>query len=59
MLNYLRITKLRVGVILDFKHRKLEWQRIACNIRVHSCVFVVNILKASSAGLPEVPAYKM
>ena len=27
-LNYLRITKLRVGVILNFKHRKLEWQRI-------------------------------
>ena len=29
MLNYLRITKMRVGVILNFKHRKLEWQRIA------------------------------
>jgi GxxExxY protein len=29
MLNYLRIRKLRVGVILNFKHRKLEWQRIA------------------------------
>ena len=29
MLNYLRITSLRVGVILNFKHRKLEWQRIA------------------------------
>ena len=29
MLNYLRITKLRVGVILNFKHRKLKWQRIA------------------------------
>jgi GxxExxY protein len=29
MLNYLRITTLRVGVILNFKHRKLEWQRIA------------------------------
>jgi len=28
MLNYLRITKLRVGVILNFKHRKLEWGRI-------------------------------
>ena len=28
MLNYLRITKLRVGVILNFKHAKLEWQRI-------------------------------
>jgi GxxExxY protein len=28
MLNYLRITILRVGVILNFKHRKLEWERI-------------------------------
>src|SRR5882724_9895778 len=29
MLNYLRITKPHVGVILSFKHRKLEWQPIA------------------------------
>jgi GxxExxY protein len=29
MLNYLRITGLRVGVILNFKHSKLKWQRIA------------------------------
>jgi len=29
MLNYLRITSLRVGIILNFKHSKLEWQRIA------------------------------
>ena len=28
MLNYLRITGVRVGVILNFKHRKLEWERI-------------------------------
>ena len=28
MLNYLRITKLRVGVILNFKNPKLEWERI-------------------------------
>jgi GxxExxY protein len=28
MLNYLRITKLRVGLILNFKHRKLEWERL-------------------------------
>ena len=28
MLNYLRISKLRVGVILNFKHAKLEWERI-------------------------------
>jgi GxxExxY protein len=29
MLNYLRITGLRVGVIRNFEHRKLEWERIA------------------------------
>ncbi len=28
MLNYLRITKLRVGVILNFRHAKLEWERL-------------------------------
>jgi GxxExxY protein len=28
MLNYLRITNLRVRVILSFKRRKLEWERI-------------------------------
>ena len=28
MLNYLRITKCRVGVILNFKNPKLEWERI-------------------------------
>lgn len=28
MINYLRITKLRVGVILNFKSAKLEWERI-------------------------------
>jgi GxxExxY protein len=28
MLNYLRITTLRVGVILNFKRAKLEWDRI-------------------------------
>jgi len=28
MLNYLRITNLRVGVILNFKRTKLEWERI-------------------------------
>ncbi len=27
-LNYLRITKLRVEVILNFKNPKLEWERI-------------------------------
>lgn len=28
MLNYLKIAKLRVGVLLNFKHPKLEWERI-------------------------------
>ena len=28
MLDYLRITKQRVGVILNFKNAKLEWERI-------------------------------
>ena len=28
MMNYLRITGLRVGVILNFKHAKLEWRRV-------------------------------
>ena len=26
--NYLKITKLRVGVILNFKYPKPEWERI-------------------------------
>ena len=28
MLNYLRITKLRIGLILNFRRPKLEWERI-------------------------------
>ncbi len=28
MLNYLRITSLRVGLIINFKRAKLEWERI-------------------------------
>jgi GxxExxY protein len=28
MINYLRIAKLRVGLILNFKHPRLEWERI-------------------------------
>jgi hypothetical protein len=28
MLNYLRITSLPVGVMLNFKHARLEWERI-------------------------------
>ena len=30
MINYLKITGLKVGVILNFKHPKLEWKRIVC-----------------------------
>jgi GxxExxY protein len=28
MMNYLRITKLRVGLILNFQHARLEWERV-------------------------------
>jgi GxxExxY protein len=28
MLNYLQIANLRVGIILNFKRAKLEWERI-------------------------------
>jgi GxxExxY protein len=28
MINYLRITALPVGVILNFKHARLEWERL-------------------------------
>jgi hypothetical protein len=28
MLNYLRITALFVGIILNFKHARLEWERL-------------------------------
>lgn len=28
MINYLKITRLKVGVILNFKRAKLEWERI-------------------------------
>lgn len=28
MLNYLRITGIQVGVIINYKHRKLEWERL-------------------------------
>lgn len=28
MLNYLRITKMRVGLILNFKYPTLQWERI-------------------------------
>ena len=29
MLNYLKITGLKVGLIINFKHAKLEWLRVA------------------------------
>ena len=28
MINYLKITGLKVGLILNFKHAKLEWKRV-------------------------------
>ena len=28
MLNYLRISKLQVGLIVNFKHARLEWERV-------------------------------
>lgn len=28
MINYLKITKLKLGYILNFKHKKLEWKRV-------------------------------
>ena len=32
MLNYLRITNLPVGIILNFKHTRLEWERLVLSI---------------------------
>jgi GxxExxY protein len=29
MLNYLRITKLKLGLIINFKHAKLEYRRVS------------------------------
>ncbi len=28
MLNYLKVTNVKVGLIINFKHAKLEWERI-------------------------------
>ncbi|MEM1082727.1 MAG: GxxExxY protein [Verrucomicrobiota bacterium] len=28
MLNYLRITNLPLGLIINFKHRRLQWERV-------------------------------
>jgi len=35
MLNYLRITGLRVGVILNFKRARLKWERIVLSDHAH------------------------
>ncbi len=32
MLNYLRITGLKVGLLINFKHSKLEWERVVLDI---------------------------
>ena len=29
MINYLKITRLPVGLIINFKHAKLQWKRVA------------------------------
>lgn len=29
MINYLKVTGNRVGILINFKHAKLEWQRVA------------------------------
>lgn len=41
MLNYLRISRLNVGLILNFKRAKLEWERVV--LSVHSRSFAVPI----------------
>lgn len=28
MLNYLKITRLKLGLLINFKHAKLEWKRV-------------------------------
>jgi len=28
MMNYLKVTKLPVGLILNFKHPRLQWERV-------------------------------
>ena len=34
MLNYLRITGLKVGVLLNFKHGRLQWRKVTLNQEV-------------------------
>jgi|TARA_B110000438_G_C15774278_1_gene633344 GxxExxY protein len=32
MMNYLRITKLKIGLILNFKHPKRQWKRVVLGV---------------------------
>ena len=36
MLNYLRVTGLQVGLILNFKYSKLEFRRVTLSTKTHS-----------------------
>jgi GxxExxY protein len=36
ILNYLRITTLPVGIILNFKHARIEWERLVLTDEVKS-----------------------
>jgi GxxExxY protein len=40
MINYLKITGLQVGLILNFKHAKLEWERIVLSENSRSLAFI-------------------
>ena len=33
VLNYLKITGLQAGIILNFKHPKLEWKKVVLQVR--------------------------
>ena len=32
IINYLRVTGLKVGVLINFKHAKLEWERVVLDM---------------------------
>ena len=36
MLNYLKITRLPVGMILNFRHARLEWERLVSTDRLNT-----------------------
>lgn len=40
MVNYFRITKLNVGLILNFKRAKLEWERVVLSDHSRSFAFI-------------------